>query len=118
MSELRVDSCERVELGLDHVVVALSELVQVEDQAAKVAVGKLACRAQEPGATSHAAALEETWLWGGLRRRALVGWRHRRRAIGSGVALRLSASVRLRLLWRRVAFDVPDVPVSSEDPQH
>ncbi len=55
-TQLGIDVSERRQLGEDQSVVALSEPVQVEDQAAEVAVAELACLAQEARAAPYAAA--------------------------------------------------------------
>ena len=81
-AQLGVDVAERRELGEHQRVVALAEAVQVEDQAAEVAVGELARLAQEARAAAHAPALAEPgWpgAWGvagrgrPARRRRLAG---------------------------------------------
>jgi hypothetical protein len=140
--ELGVDAREGLELCLYDIVVALAEPVQVEHQAAKVSVGELPRRAQEPGAPTHASAVKEAWL---LRRRligARSGIRRSWAAACLGGALRRSSGSgrvevrRSRLcmaiagcLWRprrirgggglvSLRLGALDVPLSSEDPQH
>jgi hypothetical protein len=56
---------ERRQLGEDEGVVALSEAVQVEDEAAEIAVAELACLAQVAGTTPRAGTRSEA---GGLVR--------------------------------------------------
>ena len=58
-AQLGVDLAERRELGEHERVVALAEAVEVEDQAAEVAVGELARLAQEARAAAHAPTLAE-----------------------------------------------------------
>lgn len=72
-AQLGIYAIERVELRAHDLVVALPESVEVEHEAAKVAVGKLASGAQEAGAAAHPAALEEARV---TRRR--IDWRRLR----------------------------------------
>lgn len=111
-AQLGVYALQRVELRLHDLVVALPESVEVEYEAAKIAVGKLAGCAQKAGAAPHAAAIEEPRLSG-----------HRRGALDRLAVLDLSVAALLALLWLRgVALlrlrGVGDVPLSSEDAQH
>jgi hypothetical protein len=75
-AQLGVDVAERGELGDHQRVVALAKAVQVEDQPAEVAVGKLARLAQEARATAHTPAGAETGWAGGrvthVEERAIV----------------------------------------------
>ena len=64
-AQLGVDVAERGQLGEHEGVVALPEAVQVEDQAAEVAVGELARLAQEAGAAARATARSEAGRLGG-----------------------------------------------------
>jgi hypothetical protein len=57
--QLRVDVSECGELGDNQLVVALTEAMQIEDQATEVAVGQLACLAQEMQTPAHASTLPE-----------------------------------------------------------
>jgi hypothetical protein len=70
--QLAIDTSDRLELGEHQRVVASAESVQVEHEAAEVAVGQLARLAQEPHAPAHASALAES---GRAARRVLA---HRR----------------------------------------
>ena len=68
--QLAVDVAERVELRQHERVVALAEAVQVEDEAAEVAVGQLAGPAQEAGTPPRPPARAEARLLDGWR----LGW--------------------------------------------
>src|SRR5207302_834437 len=112
-SQLAVDAFDRRELGEHEWVVALAEAVEVEDEAAEVAVGQLASLAQEARAAANAPAREEAG--GGcrcgfllarvgaalrLRGRRLV----RRRARGGGGVIHCAACYPP---WSRAARHAP-----------
>ena len=95
-AQLGVDVPERVELGDHQSVVALAEAVQVEDEAAEVAIGELTCLAQEARAPAHASARSEA------RRRRGCGAVDRPAVLGRlGGRLRgAAARGRLRESWQ------------------
>jgi hypothetical protein len=61
-AQFGVDLAQRRKLGENQRVVALAEAVQIEYEPTEIAVGELACLAQEAGAATHAPALAEAWL--------------------------------------------------------
>jgi hypothetical protein len=60
LTQLGIHLAESAQLGEDQRVVALSEAVQVEDQAAQVAVAELPCFAEEAQAPAHPPARPES----------------------------------------------------------
>ncbi len=73
-AQLTIDVAEGGELGDHQRVVAPAEAMQVEDQAAEVAVGQLARLAQKPRAPAHAPARTEPGRAGGRDKLAVGRW--------------------------------------------
>jgi hypothetical protein len=66
-AQLGIDATERGELGDHQRIVTLAEAVQVENQSAEVAIGKLASLAQEAHAAANTPARAEAG-WAGAAR--------------------------------------------------
>jgi hypothetical protein len=84
-TQLGIDLAQRRKLGEHQRVVALAEAVQIEYEPPEIAIGELACLAQEACATTHASALAEARRRRRLLDRELGLWRLLPRALCSVV---------------------------------